>query len=374
MLRGEAVVTIGAYSFGYPPPPIQIRGADGPPDYQAAVAAGGDRYYVAYADFLDTEPPVGAGTEGETLVASVRQFDTASNQLLEEVGDVFQRFAPGVLEPNVAADATGNGYWIDFPASSIHPQIRRLTRNGNEGSQDLSDFDSAESLAVAPDGTLYFIGQRGFDESQLLFRIRSLGSSPEVVDVDTQPFAAQLYDSLAVDSEGRLLLGDENPDGTPAIIRVLPDPEQTTLLVDSDFMLEADFGVMALAVDAQGIVYAATRRPCDEDDIILDDMACPCDPKQGKESVLLINTFGDFVRQRVDLTGKPADVRVRLDCYVYRCPEKCTVGCNERIPFTSIVSMAASPDGRLRIVDDVNLGLSGSDPCQVQVRIVLLDP
>jgi len=36
--------------------------------------------------------------------------------------------------------------------------------------------------------------------------------------------------------------------------------------------------------------------------------------------------------------------------------------------------MAVGPDGRLRIVDDVTVSRSADDPCQVTVRIILIDP
>jgi len=182
----------------------------------------------------------------------------------------------------------------------------------------------------------------GFQE---LYKIPEFGEDPVVIAVPG--FTVGYFDSIAADSENRILLGTQcsNVGPTPAIIRVFPNGG-----VDESFAVDASvFGVQAIATDGQGVVYAVPS----------DSSGCALAARV-PTSILGFNSLGAQLFQ--------------IGEYLYNCPAACaTSDCGKLVPFQDIQSIAAGPDGRVRVIDNVTLGTAPVE-CQVTLRLILLDP
>src|SRR5262249_24322207 len=149
---------------------------------------------------------------GSSVNSYVQQFEANTNRPLTRIFNAFDLFGASSSVVNVAADASGNAYWIDFVetirrGSFPHPRIRRLQRNQTEtDDQELTTFCDAGPMVVMGDGTLYFFGKTLSSEcSRELFRIRPFGATPEVVDASLpEGSVAEVFNSIAADADGRL--------------------------------------------------------------------------------------------------------------------------------------------------------------------------
>lgn len=234
---GGATVAVAQANFGSTPPPFVLFGGDFPVGTKAsATAAGGNLYYVAYAD--SSSSALGAGNP---LNNFVRQYDVNTNQLLAQATDQFLSFgskaAPVVVAPNVAADCQGFGYWVDSDAKNGYVLRRLAPRSQVVNEQVLGSYDSfrLDTLSVGCDGDLYFVASRaaqtGFDGPVLAAKVQPDGAV--VLSGDFTSF-----------------------NGVPCgrIVRLLPSGQR-----DSSFNvggLGADARVSALAVQPDGKIVA----------------------------------------------------------------------------------------------------------------------
>ena len=333
---GEAIISMTTHSYGYPPPPVQVNGTDFPEDYEGEVAVGGDLYYVAYAD-----PLILARSSVVPANFFVQQFALNGDAELAAVEGQFALFGardPLGVPPNIAADCQGNGYWLDRPDNTSPIEIRRLSTAGTLSSFPLPNFDDVGAMAVACDGKLYFYGLAAGANFGELYQISSFGAAPVLFAIPEAPFAGSTFDSIATDPENRLILGDQNPDGNPAIIRVIPDPVLPIGDVDETFAVDLALpGVSAVAVDGSSVVYGAAQN-----------------------AILGINSLGTLIYV--------------VNTYLYNCPAGCaTADCGSLVQFQDIRSLGAADDGRLRVIDNVTLGAVPLE-CQVTLRLILIDP
>jgi len=159
-----ASLQVRATNFGSAPPPFVLFGGDFPVGSEAtATAAGGNLYYVAYADSSGGLSSLGTA-QGPPTNFFIRQLDIRTNQLLASVGDQFLQFTgsgQGVIEPNVAADCDGNGYWVDYDPARGYV-LRRLAPGAAVPDERLLgeflDFRLG-TLSVACDGAIYFVAE-----------------------------------------------------------------------------------------------------------------------------------------------------------------------------------------------------------------------
>lgn len=352
---GETIITVLGNSYGYPPSPVQLNGADFPDDYDTAVAAGGNRYYVAYAD-------PGAIARGQPDNFFVKQFDLASNTERVSISGQFTLFGtPTGVAPNVAADCQGNGYWLDRPTGSGPVVLRRLSAAGVFSEFTLTNFEPFGMFGAACDGTLYLSGVDLSADVFGIFRIPAFGSPPVEFPIAGLSNALDVFETVALDAEGRLLLADVDAEGCSQfgqgieqVVRIVPAPGGATGMIDPTFVPDlggrVQFldGVRTLTIDAGGVVYVV---PVPESD---------CVPLPAT-SVLGFNSAGLLVYS--------------IDEYVYECSGGCaSADCGTQVPFQEIRGISVSAQGKLRIVDDVTLGLDPTDPCQTTMRLVLLDP
>ena len=161
---GGAALQVNSASFGSAPPPFVLFGGDFPVGSEAtATAAGGNLYYVAYADSSGGLSSLGP-PPGPPANFFIRQLDIRTNQLLASVGDQFLQFTgsgQGVIEPNVAADCDGNGYWVDYDPTRGYV-LRRLALGAVEPDERvLGEFLNFRlgTLSVACDGAIYFVAE-----------------------------------------------------------------------------------------------------------------------------------------------------------------------------------------------------------------------
>lgn len=160
---GGAALQVNSASFGSAPPPFLVFGGDFPVGSEAmATAAGGNLYYVAYADSSS-----GSAAQPEMLgpVTNfyVRQLDIRTDEVLNTITGQFLQFtgAGGLIEPNIAADCEGNGYWVDFDPKQGFV-LRRLRPQASEpDEQVLGNFLEfpRQTLTVACDGTIYYVAE-----------------------------------------------------------------------------------------------------------------------------------------------------------------------------------------------------------------------
>jgi uncharacterized delta-60 repeat protein len=94
----------------------------------------------------------------------VRQLDIRTNQLLASVGDQFLAFTgsgQGLIEPNIAADCEGNGYWVDYDPARGYV-LRRLAPGAATADERLLgefiDFRLG-TLAVACGGEIHYVAE-----------------------------------------------------------------------------------------------------------------------------------------------------------------------------------------------------------------------
>lgn len=344
---GDATITVSTHSYGFPPSPVQVNGADFPDDKSGAVAVGGDRSYVAYADHPDGPAPAAGPSSANFFV---QQFSLSTGALLGSVANQFLTFDPAdpnTSAPNVAADCLGNGYWLDKANVNAPPTMFRLSPAGVSTSVTLTGLTQAGPMAVACDGTIYFFGENA-GSGRDIYKAASFGAPFAVFPIPDDPTAGQVFDSIAVDPQGRIVMGDSQANFTVPIIRVLPDGD-----VDDAFApLVSPVGVVAVAADGQGVVYGAS-----EGGVPAFGLPPPV--------IAAFNSFGAIV--------------YTIDEYQYNCPAGCaTPDCGTMIPFARIQSLACSPAGQLRAIDDVTMNPT-NDPnfppaCQVTVRLVLIDP
>lgn len=144
-LYGGTAVGVSSATFGGQAPPIVMFGGDFPVTGRVgATAAGGERYYVAYAanppsgspqDSTGQGPEIGMASAPASFVEVhphagpspatnyfVKQFDAGTNQLLVSLSGQFLSFtgqATSVVAPNIEADCHGTGYWIDRDRKSV---------------------------------------------------------------------------------------------------------------------------------------------------------------------------------------------------------------------------------------------------------------
>jgi len=354
LMYGGSAVGVSSATFSSQAPPFVYFGGDLPVGSKAsATSAGGNLYYVAYAGvgtFLAPE----SNLVGPTANFFVRQYSLATNQLLREISGQFtgflgtQTLTP--IIPNVAADCAGNGYWVDF-VNGVPPDyvLRRLGADGSgPQEQSLGQFTTFEfqTLSVACDGAIYYIGDPvGGLSEPVLFRIAAFGSPPAPVLV-TPPELVLSTDSVVLDAQSRLIFGSSTGGGgLSGISRLVVDPFSAggpIAVLDPTF--NADTGgqsVFDVAVDGFGVVYAATTG-------------------NSGPSIAALNSMGTLVYE--------------ITSYEYFCPNACVLPiCGTEIPFTVILSVAAAPNGALRIVDDPDTSnLPGS--CVQALRFVLIDP
>lgn len=156
-----ASIQVSRADFANTPPPFVLFGGDLPVGSKSsATAAGGNLYYVAYAD---SNPP--GSVVGAPLNFYVQQYETSTNRLLATVVGQFLDFndpqAALPIVPNVAADCAGNGYWIDVDPA-LGYVLRKLAPGATTYEQvALGGYTQLrlDTLSVACDGALYFIGQ-----------------------------------------------------------------------------------------------------------------------------------------------------------------------------------------------------------------------
>jgi len=161
---GGAALQVNSASFGSAPPPFVLFGGDFPVGSEAtATAAGGNLYYVAYADSSGGLSAQGEA-QGPPTNFFVRQLDIRTNQLLASVGDQFLEFTgsgQGLIEPNIAADCEGNGYWVDYDPRRGYV-LRRLAPGAATADERLLgefvDFRLG-TLAVACGGEIHYVAE-----------------------------------------------------------------------------------------------------------------------------------------------------------------------------------------------------------------------
>lgn len=333
-------ITVTVPSYGYPPPPVQIDGADFPDDQVVACASGGGYDYIAYADPGGPAPTGSSPGPGATNFF-VKQFRQSDGQLVVDVPGQFATFgtAPNAVAPNAAADCHGVGYWFDRPDLAQPIELRRLPPGGAVETYVMpANFTTAGPLVVACDGTIVF---RAVVGAPSYFRIDAFGEDP-VPFVGTG-FAPDAYELIALGPEDRLYFADQGFGAAGAIVRSSLDG-----VLDAGFAFQepADFcNVGALAVDGEDIVYVATT-------------TAGC---EGPDVLYVFNALGE-----------PIDVVI--DRYLYVCTGGCaTTDCGTEVPFQNVVALAASEDGKLIVADDVFLGAVPPE-CAVGVRFVVLDP
>jgi len=234
---GGATVAVAQANFGSTPPPFVVFGGDFPVGSKAsATAAGGNLYYVAYAD--SSSSSLGAGNP---LNNFVRQYDVNTNQLLAQATDQFLSFGSSteqlVVAPNVAADCQGFGYWVDSDVKNGYVLRRLAPRSQVVNEQVLGSYDSfrLDTLSVGCDGDLYFVASRAVQT----------GFDGPVLAVKVQP-------------DGAVVLGGDftSYNGVPCgrIVRLLPSGQR-----DSSFNASgvgANARVSALAVQPDGKIVA----------------------------------------------------------------------------------------------------------------------
>lgn len=351
---GGSVVGVGSASFSSQPPPFVVFGGDFPGgNTYGATAVGGNLYYVAYAN---TAPSL-AAPPGSSLLPPpstnffVKQYGLATNALLADIPGQFLQFTSpsGPIVPNIAADCAGNGYWIDVASSGLPNYVLRKLGPGSTTATErslgaFSQF-AFQAFAVGCDGAIYFVARPvGFNAAEL-FLLTSFDGV--LTRVRTLPdFLAPVVDALAVDVNGRLLAGDRNPDGSPAIFRLVVDrlaPGGPVATLDTSFASVGDLsGATALASDAAGVVYGAL------------------DNGDGTSRIAAFNELGAEIYS--------------IDTYAYFCPGTCANPlCDTQIPFTQILSLGASPGGALRAFDGPDTSTLPAE-CQEALRFVLIDP
>lgn len=230
-----ASIQVARADFSNTPPPFVLFGGDLPVGSKSsATAAGGNLYYVAYADSAAPFAATGGAGLGTGLNFYVQQFEVGTNRLLATISGQFLGFddpqASLPIVPNVAADCDGNGYWVDVDPA-LGYVLRKLAPGAtNYEQQALGAYSELrlDTLSVACDGTLYFVGQTApFD-----------GADATVYSVALMP-----------DGRGVLAGAFATYDGVPrnGVVRVLPDGR-----LDPSFQP---------GLGADNIVYTVLRLP-----------------------------------------------------------------------------------------------------------------
>lgn len=345
----EATLVVSTASYGYPPPPIQIIGPDGPPA-SGALAAAADRYYFAYAD--QSGNPRGGGAAAP-MNHFVRQFRLSSNSELAVVPDQFLEFGGDVrIEPNAATDCAGAGYWIDVDAFGNTVLQRLLPNSRLEGPVPFGSFCAVTAVAVSCDGAIYVLGEDGNNDCvDVLLRASSFGAEAEEVAILDEIFLGA-YDRMAVSPDGLLYLADDDFQTSAALVRFRISDPGTGPQAELDETFRPDpqpAQVKAFSIDANGLIYVAGS------------FFSPVGRGDSFDTIQEYNALGEDVGS--------------ISTY---CPEGC-VDCNgddpPQVPFQNIRAIAAGTDGRLRILDDVFVGSDpATDPCQVTLRLIVLDP
>lgn len=364
-LRGGAVISTNQAGYSSQPSPFQLIGGNFG-IFGADVAAGGGVYYVAYADATASAvAPLGVGTVTNFFV---KKFDLITNQLLAVVTGQFQGLGSNTIFPNIAADCLGRGYWVDDVYNERGDYaLRRLSVGATTPDQPEYNFPGnidplVQTLAVTCNGTIYFIGVEN-NQLRRLYTIPAYGQAPIPVTLVGQNFSFN-NPALAVDKEGRVLIGEGFPFTEPSLRRfnITGGSGTFTATVDAAWVppITTDNGVKAIATDDSGVYYVVTRTL----QFDVEGAAAGKGPQP-------LGSSGDAIRAINDL----GDIVYSIQSYTRNCPSGCTAStCGQEVPFENIQSIAVSPTGGIRVIDDVFIPGTEPSACQETFRLVLINP
>jgi hypothetical protein len=243
--------------------------------------------------------------------------------------------APGFFDPGfsvqntprIAADGSGNAYWIKDTggASQIDRLLVTLTPGQVPSAGDVSNLAAlgvlmafGTDLAADIDGNLYVINAALVGNPSLV-RIRDAFGTPVVEVVLADAFNGTNW-SLAVDGEGRILMAVDGASG-PMLVRVLPTggmPGVELGSLDPSFVLQGTLmgRVTDLDVDAAGVIYVAESLAgtamvhlIDDEGAIVDQIPHdPLNPVPNLHDILGVGVSADGsigILDRISVVGQP---------------------------------------------------------------------
>jgi len=196
----------------------------------------------------------------------------AGNGQPGSTGDGGSALAAEIYQPTrLAADASGNLFFVETANTAIVPRLRKVDTHGNintvaGGGLNFSDGIPALQagiipLAVAVDslGNIYIIdgfgiGVRKVDTQGIITTISGgsghIGFAGDGSPASSALFAFNGYPSLAVDRDGNIYIDDE---GNNRIRRIAPDGVINTVAGNGQFRLSGNGGPASLATLAYPI-------------------------------------------------------------------------------------------------------------------------